>query len=349
VFATKLSVGSHITLNWSVSVLLVIFLLLCCWVYLLNFNDKNYLYTSAYIFLISSITPFLFILWHPQWLLFVTPAIALTTVLVNNHERFLLFDLVGMFSFIGVTTIFWQNNVDLAMFQSHVLGLTIPNLFTIGDLFSKISPSNSFIIYMSVFWAYLFSQIIFKRSILHNKNCDLVINYNNIRQRFYFGLAIFILPLIAVIYVNVYCFAGTGIIAEEHPGELTKNHYFKQSFSVAHNSELKNVKLFLAAFARNNNGTLIFELFDNDDTAIYKSTYKISGISGNSWVHFEIPKVKLVKNKKYFIRITAPDSKKGNAITWWKSKDNIYDNGDAIIDGTTVNGDFSFRIRIDKY
>ncbi|TKW77638.1 MAG: DUF2029 domain-containing protein, partial [Bradyrhizobium icense] len=62
-----------------------IFLILSGITYYLDLY-KNYKKVAAFIFLFASIFPFLFISWHPQWLIFVTPAMALTTALAKKNK-----------------------------------------------------------------------------------------------------------------------------------------------------------------------------------------------------------------------------------------------------------------------
>ncbi|MFZ0219874.1 MAG: glycosyltransferase family 87 protein [Candidatus Aquirickettsiella sp.] len=63
----------------------LIFSLLCGYCYYLDLTE-NYKKRASYIFLFSSIFPFLFIFWHPNWLILSTPAIILTTVLNKQEE-----------------------------------------------------------------------------------------------------------------------------------------------------------------------------------------------------------------------------------------------------------------------
>jgi hypothetical protein len=160
----------------------------------------------AYIFLVTSVLPFLLIFWHPQWLLFATPAIVLTTVICHDRDKinkFLLFDLVAMLFFIAYVVIMFQDNVDLAMLQTSIFHIPVTNHYKMANLFKKVSGfgPNS---YFSIFSGYLLLQIILKypRILKEKSQYPLSYPYNDIRIRYYSGLLVFIIPLMVVIYKN---------------------------------------------------------------------------------------------------------------------------------------------------
>ena len=161
---------------------------------------------AAYIFLIASSLPFLFIFWHPQWILFLTPAIALTTVITNEKEKmgkFLLLDLFGMFFFIAYVVITFQDNVDAAQFQAHLFHISLDNHYKMANLFKRVGLYSQNI-YFSMFGGYLLLQFILKypRILKEKSDQTKTYSYRDIRIRYYVGFAIFLIPLMIVIYKN---------------------------------------------------------------------------------------------------------------------------------------------------
>lgn len=312
---------------------------------------KNYKRVAAYLFLFSSIYPFLFILWHPQWLIFITPALALTTVLSpkNKLSKFLFFDLCGMVFFIACVVLTFPDNVDLTMFQLNLLHIPISIQFfeNIGNLF-KILGGFSANVFLSLFWGYLVLNLILKyKYLLYDFQVESSYNsYAKVRQRFYIGILIFIIPA-AITFIKSTFNSNHYILNQSREktfGELIKNRVFEQSFK-AIGTNLKQIDLFLAAFARRNHGIIQLELLTHDHKQLYKTKRLAILIQDNQWESFKLSNIKLQKGNTYFLRLTSPNSYPGNAITWWASAKRTYKKGVAIVDGKPKDSDFTFRLR----
>ncbi|WP_342228087.1 hypothetical protein [Rickettsiella endosymbiont of Rhagonycha lignosa] len=175
--------------------------------YSLNSENKNSLRIAAYIFLVSSILPFLFMLCHPGWVIFFTPAIVLTTMLESKEKikQFFLLDLIGLLTFLVFIWVLFQDNVDSAMFQSSIFHISFNNHYKLANFFTldgNILTSAG--IFFSGFIAYLCLQIILKYpySSITNQIDNKVCFYKNIRIRYYFSLLIFIIPVLLVVYIS---------------------------------------------------------------------------------------------------------------------------------------------------
>ncbi|TLY48060.1 MAG: DUF2029 domain-containing protein [Gammaproteobacteria bacterium] len=345
VFSSALELGPQ-----KVYYIFILFIILAGISYYLDVT-KNYKKIAAYFFLFSSIYPFLFILWHPQWLLFITPALALTTVLSpkNKISKFLLFDLFGMIFFIAYVVLTFPDNVDLTMFQSKLLHipLTVPFFENIGNLF-KILGGFSVNIFLSFFWGYLVLHLILKyKYLLYDFSVELRFNsYAKVRQRFYIGILIFIIPA-AITLIKSTLNSNNYILNQSREkvfGELTRNRVFEQSFK-AIGSNLKQVDLFLATFARKNHSIIHLELLTEDHKQLYITKRLAILIQDNNWERFKFPAIKLKKGNTYLLRLTSPNSVSGNAITWWASAKKIYKNGFAVVDGKPQDLDFTFRLK----
>ena len=312
-------------------------------------NSFNYKRAAGFIFLFSSIFPFLFILWHPQWLILITPAIALTTVLGDHAKisKFLLFDLCAMLFFIGYTVLVFQDNADLAMFQAKLLNLSFIQFQNLGALF-KLFKGFSANVYLSLFWGYLILQFILKYQFIQNKNINLAYSYSLIRQRYYIGIFIFLIPAFFMFITN---FHNKDLYAlntgkEKNFGELTASRFFEQKF-IAKSSKLKQIDLFLSAFSRENNNFIQLEILNSHHKLLASFQRSEMILQNNGWESFKFIPIKLEKNKLYYIRLTSPKSFNGNAITWLASAKSDYMKG-AIVDGIQQNTDFTFKLRFEN-
>ena len=182
-----------------------IFIILAGIVYYLDVAE-NYKKLAAYIFLFSSIYPFLFIAWHPQWLLFITPAIALTTCLLqkNKISKFLFFDLGGMLFFVAYIVLYFPDNVDLLMFQNKLFHITFTQVQNMSALFNIFKGFSAYV-YLSLFWGYLVLNLILKYKFLFN---DITVeskyySYAKVRERYYIGILIFIIPAAVTFILNL--------------------------------------------------------------------------------------------------------------------------------------------------
>lgn len=314
--------------------------------------SKNIEKNAAYLFLISSLFPFLFISWHPQWLLFLTPAIVLTTALSAQHKinKLLIIDLFAMLPFIAYVTLVSQNNVDLAMFQAKLLHIPFENSHNIGKLF-KFFKGFSSNVYLSIFWGYLLLQCFIKYTLILHKESNIFSKYSYqlVRLRYYIGIAMFLVPAILIFYLN-YKNMGhylINITQEKNFGELTSKRSFEQTF-VSPETRLTEIDLLLATFSRINHKILYLEILNKNHKQLGLVERSAIDILDNSWESFYFSNIKLKKGEKYILRLTSPESTAGNAITWWASAKASYKNGIAIVDGIPQNSDFSFRIKFEK-
>lgn len=334
--------------NQEIYYIFAIFLILSGIAYYLDCS-ANVKKTAGFIFLFSSIFPFLFIVWHPQWLLSITPAMALTSVLAqkNKISKFLLFDLCGMLFFIAYTVLAYPDNVDLVMFQAKLLHIPIHYFPNMGDLF-KVFKGFSVYVYLSLFWGYLVLNLILKYKFLLLDTTFQSKNYlyTKVRQRYYIGIAIFIIPACILLLVNTNNSARYIVnpVREKVFGELTTGRVFEQSF-IAEGSALKRADLFLTTFARNNNKIVQLEVLTRDHKRLYLAKRFARLLQNNAWETFKLPTIKMQQGDTYLLRLTSPTSICGDAISWWASEKPYYKDGYAIVDGVQQKSDFAFRLK----
>ena len=344
VFAASIDLG-----GWKIYYLFAIFTILCGVAYLSDISKERLPRTAAYIFLMATTLPFLFIIWHPQWLMFSAPAIVLTTMIDKRCDRFLILDLVGMLCFIATVSLNWQDNVDTAMFRGEILGIDFEHSYKMAkffDFFKEQSPN----VFLSGFWGYLVIQIVLKFKPAMKENYiqeEFSVEYSKVRYRFYIGLLIFIVPAFFAIYKD-YTSKDHRFITNEvggkHYGELIQTRVFEQSF-IAKGSSIEEIDLLLATFARLNTGSITLKIIDSNNQAIVKVDRSVEAIKDNSWEEFNMGSVKVINGMTYRLRLTSTNGQGGNAITWWASPNDSFLDGRALIDGMPQVTDFTFKIK----
>jgi hypothetical protein len=187
--------------------------------YLAPPKDKNAFYqTSFYICLAVSCLTFTLVFWHPAWLLFMTPFLAVTTFMSKRIKTFLLLDFLIMVAFVGFTVDFWHLNVDQQMLGNGILGIMgrldpnflnpettvkMRNLFTLGGI------HNTGSVYFTLFAAILLLNVLFKfpgKGNAWEGNGDLVPAkeyWNYARLRFFGGMAVFIIPALLAYFCTL--------------------------------------------------------------------------------------------------------------------------------------------------
>jgi hypothetical protein len=169
-----------------------------------------------------------------------------------------------------------------------------------------------------------------------------------LRLRLFGGLAIFMIPLLAaMILSHAHPHRGhVNLLGEVIAGELHGSHVFEQTVT-GRGGSLRAASLFLGTYRRENSGTLKLELVSADGVALASSRLAASEITDNAWGTFKFEGIPLTEGTVYSFRLTSEDSSEGNAVTWYASKSDRYDGGQALIDGHPSGGDFALRLEID--
>jgi hypothetical protein len=335
--------------GWTILFLFSGCVLLCGWSYLASPGPERFVRQATFIYLAGSILPFLFVNWHPQWLVSVMPAIVLTSMTDRRWERFLILDLVGMAFYIATTVTFFSR-IDHSMFHLQALQSPENSGWSMGVLLG-VFGDNSASVYASLFWGYLVLQLAAKANLLplaSFSRADNGMSMAPLRLRFYGGLGIFIVPFLATLVL-------TGLrplpghlssFNEVFPGELSAGRVFEQTIS-GQPGKLRGVSLFLGTFRRENTGILTLELIDSSGVTLDRSEVPAASVRDNSWTIFPFREVTLQLGAVYTLRLQSPDSVEGNAVTWWASRRSRYAGGEASVDGSPSGGDFALRLEID--
>jgi hypothetical protein len=198
---------------------LLIWFIICgiCY-YIAQSKDRNTFYERSFYICLAVCCPlFTLVQWYPQWLLFMTPFIAITTFMSRKTKFFLLLDFLMMISFVGFTVCTFQNNVDQQMLTLGILGKFNPNLTNpdivlgMAQLFSfGVKPVGALRdIYLTLFCAIMVLNVYFKfpgKSNVwegDNKLVPVQEYWNYARLRFFGGVAVFIIPAFIAYFVTL--------------------------------------------------------------------------------------------------------------------------------------------------
>lgn len=328
----------------------LIFFLICGLAYFTDVARRERARVAAYIWLTASVFPFVFILWHPQWMMFVVPPIVLTSMICDKTSRFLLLDLIGMFLFVATTSLIFENNVDAVLFRRELLGLEFSNTFPMAKLFSWFGDQSRNVFH-SGFCGYLALQAVLKyRQLLHEHkatwNNDL--DYGDLRRNLYIGLMLFLLPACTAIYRDIT--SPRGIVrnaAVAHSYELVSGRGLEQSF-VADGKTLTQVRLFMSTSGRMIGDNISVELIDSGGSVLGEASATVAASHEIGWHQFSFVPTAVSSGVQYSLRVKSAGGLPGNAFALFSSLDDSYKAGAATVDGTARTHDFAFEIVFER-
>ena len=343
VYSVSMRLGGPV----QIYLLFTAFTVLCGIAYFTIPKGDMQLRTAAYLWLAASILPFLFIFWHPQWLIFVSPAIVLTSVLSQRFRAHVLLDLFGMFLFIAAVSLLFPDNVDVEMFHAGWLGVSFDQSFLMAQLFDWFG-GHSAGVFLSGFTGYLILQLVVKLKLVisgPNRTAADTVHYGYVRRYLYIGLLIFVLPASVAMYKDK--LDNELVVRNElgwsDYGELLSGRTFEQTF-IAPAESLRWVSLLLTTFDRQNNSGVVMAILDAHGERLTMVERRASDLKNGTWNRFAVHSVSLNRGEQYRIRLTSTNAVTGDAISWMACMANCYDEGQAIVDGAALKSDFAFRI-----
>lgn len=130
----------------------------------------------------------------------------------------------------------------------------------------------------------------------------------------------------------------------ENYGPLFGTRTLEQSFLPV-GKTIRKVGVFLESPSWLATNHVLMEIVDQTTNRSHRPSDTISGVKGAMWHDFRLYSVPLPENTVCEIRLTAPTtSSVGGGVIWWSSAGDKYDGGQAIVDGTPQESNFSFRI-----
>jgi hypothetical protein len=306
---------------------------------------------AVYLGLLVYTVLFSLVLWHPQWLLVITPFIAITTFAHARMGRFLMVDIVMMFVFVAFTVHKWVGNVDQSMLSYGVLGLLdvveAPFHLLMRDLFVPHRPRLHF----SLFTAGLVLHVAYKYPglrqtwVLDKAGEWIGQNWNLVRSRFVLGVSFFVLPAFLC------AFSSSGDLAYEvrvernapHVGELVGKRV-GQVFR-ANCPMLSEVELQLATFRRMNQVDYDFVLREVGGPELFTSKLNAAWVEDNQFQAFDLGSTAVTPGKLYEISLSSSSARPGRAITVYRTRRNTSsENMYATLSGERQPFNLHFRL-----
>lgn len=321
----------------------------CCLGYFTDLTSSNRVKMTLYLWLASSIYHIMFYLWHTQWVVLICAPIAMTTLLCENPKRYLLLDLVGTISFIGIVAL-GGAHAPFSPIAMKFLEFTDVPLHTVFSIVRGYSPG----ILMSCFESYLLIQLVFKyrgmgMSMPFSFSKPFNLDYRDVRIYFLTGIFIFLVPILIAGYRGTYTLVAKNEILGETaytPGGVTKTRVLEQTFRLNADLTTRQIGLFLATYIRKNHGTLFVSIMDKDDKVLATTSRNMLDIKDNEWAEFIFDSDIVFKRKSiYKIKLTSDSEDDSNAVTWWWSGGDMFKQGAAYVNGEEALGaDGLFRL-----
>ena len=131
-------------------------------------------------------------------------------------------------------------------------------------------------------------------------------------------------------------------------GEIYGKTKIGQTFAAQYNN-LTAIEIRLATYNRKNTGEFIFHLKKDPGSKEDLFNYKgdIGRLKDNKYFRFRFPEIKFSKGKKFYFYLEAPQSRPGNAITIWANSEDLYREGEKMVDGGSAQGDLVFKTLYD--
>ena len=178
-----------------IKIFLMFWIFICGYTY---FNEiKNKSENEKYIFYYLSLVSFMLFglsLWHPQWVIFITPFLVFGTVINKKYDICIILDIFLTLFFISFTVNTWTRHVDSYLLTrgifGNILDIEKTSLLMKGIFVDKNSLSYTF------FSGLLLLNAIFKhpKYAFDNINEDISDAMPFIRLRLIIGILIFIIP-----------------------------------------------------------------------------------------------------------------------------------------------------------
>lgn len=154
--ATTKTAGSGLSLRFIIAN--SAYLAMCCYLYFskLNFelDPQQWYRRTIFSCILSYAMLFSWVLWHPQWIILITPFIALSYLYIRNQKTILFIEILGYLGFAIYCMNNWVGNVDNTMLSGGVFADLLP---PISVLASDITGPSWMPISRTLFYGFLYS------------------------------------------------------------------------------------------------------------------------------------------------------------------------------------------------
>jgi hypothetical protein len=160
------------------------------------------------------------------------------------------------------------------------------------------------------------------------------------------ALAIFILLQFYLIFLKRHYALDLDIAPNNQPSpNIYADRSVGQTFFAKRNN-LARIDVTLGTHKRINTRDVTFMLREQspERKEIRSKVFNASSVKDNLYFPFEFKPIKKSKGKKYYFLFYSPESTQDNSICVWTNTQNIYRNGQYLINHRPAGGDLIFRI-----
>jgi len=345
--------GGAATSYWTY-VAVAVYLLMCLAAWLSDrwrgsFEQKAVLFTLA-----SYGLMFLIVIWHPQWLIILTPFLALMVSMISFARTWILWESVAFFAFVGFVVSYWKYNVDGLMIERGALANLFPNPKLLISDFVPGEIISTILAILGTF--FLAPPILLLIQIFRNNISQERVGEFSWFSRVAISWIAFIIPAFVAVYipmdlaVKINRNAALTVMQKEvlsdisqiPVAEISKEVKVTQSF-MASADNLSGIGMQLATYGRINSSFVLFEIRDQSRAIIHSEKVEANTIQDNAWFAMTFQPVSNSSGKTYEVSISS-GSQPGLAITAYSSIEDTIPSGDLKVNGEIQSGDLSLAV-----
>jgi hypothetical protein len=314
-----------------------------------TFEQKAVLFTVTSYGLMLSV-----VAWHPQWLIILTPFLALMVSMISAARTWILWESLAFVAFVGIAVTEHKYNVDGLMIEKSSLASLFPSPKLLVSDFYPDELMTTFRAIMRVFfWSPPFLLLIemFRKPKAQERLGGLSwASRVAVTWLAFIGpafVAIY-LPLDAAVAINRNAAVSemrSEILSNSYQtvvGEISKGVKVTQSFVVSENN-FSGVRLILATYARENSSFVNFNITDGAGKVVHSEGIAAAKIEDNLPFALAFDPQAYSAGKEYTVTITSSGGP-GSSITAYASAEDSIPGGVLVVGGAPQAGDLSLVV-----
>lgn len=318
-FGVGFELASKVTGDAGIGLLVFFFVGICAWAFFTEEKDKKSEVKWAFYFMLMvAFLCYGLSMFHPQWILLVTPIMVISSFMHKKTDAFLLLDLALMLFVIMFTICVWPHLLDQNLFNNGLLRDMTYGRIDVGMTMRQVLPFGDLKLIYSVIAGIFLVNALFKhpKYLTFDEQDDGNTQVGFVRTRFLAGVAIFLVPAFicfGAMFTGPKPFHMIPLISHYEIGELTSENTVSQFFT-ARGEDVVQLEFGTRTFGRENEGTLCVQLIDCKNGDVLYET-DIDMATCQDWQYYVVypPKVPLIEGEAYEWRFTSPDAIAGSA------------------------------------
>ncbi len=294
------------------------------------------------------------VVWHPQWLIILTPFLALAVSMITAARTWLLLESVVFLGFIGIVVTSWKYNVDGLMIEKGPLASLIPDpKLLVSDFYPGELMSMFGAMMRVLFWG---PPVLLLLEIFRKGRIQEVVGGFTWITRVAATWVAFIVPSFVAVFLpmeiavdinrNAALTAMNKQILSEVSQQPVAEIFYRvkvdQTFRV-YEDNFSALSIQLATYARENSSYVDFEILDESGAQVHSERVEARDVLDNAWYAVIFEPQEGSKDKEYSLVITS-GSKPGSAITAYSSVDDSIPEGALQVNGVSQTGDLSLIV-----